>query len=57
MKGAVEFQDLDAFYDMVDDDLQRPREQWWMSLRPIAQAMAHEPQEAHEAHMREEAET
>jgi hypothetical protein len=27
----------------VDADLQRPLEQWWMRLRPIAQAMAHEP--------------
>jgi 6-phosphofructokinase 1 len=42
-KGAVEFHDLDAFYDLVDADLQRPLEQWWMRLRPIAQAMAHEP--------------
>jgi 6-phosphofructokinase 1 len=43
IKGAVEFHDLDAFYDLVDAELQRPLEQWWMDLRPIAQAMAHEP--------------
>jgi 6-phosphofructokinase 1 len=38
--GKVDFTDLDSLYDLVDEDLQRPLEQWWMDLRPIASTMA-----------------
>jgi hypothetical protein len=26
---------------MADETLQRPRDQWWMRLRPVARMMAH----------------
>ncbi|MFW6343681.1 MAG: 6-phosphofructokinase [Sediminispirochaetaceae bacterium] len=39
-QGKVDFTDLDSFYDMVDKDLERPKEQWWMNIRPIACTMA-----------------
>jgi 6-phosphofructokinase 1 len=38
--GGVEFTDLDSFYDLVDPDLQRPLDQWWMQFRRIAATMA-----------------
>ncbi len=38
--GKVDFTDLDSLYDLVDEKLQRPLEQWWMDLRPIASTMA-----------------
>jgi 6-phosphofructokinase 1 len=38
--GKVDFTDLDSLYDLVDEELQRPLEQWWMDLRPIASTMA-----------------
>jgi 6-phosphofructokinase 1 len=32
---------LEDIMHMVDETVQRPREQWWMRLRPIARMMAH----------------
>ena len=38
--GHVQFHNLEDFHRMVDKDKQRPKEQWWMSLRSIAKIMA-----------------
>lgn len=39
-RGTVDFTDLDSLYDLVDEELQRPLDQWWLKLRPIAATMA-----------------
>ncbi len=39
-KGKVQFHNLVDLPQMVDPDHQRPRDQWWMALRPIAQVLA-----------------
>lgn len=36
----IKFQYLEDFPRMVDMKLQRPKEQWWMELRPIAKILA-----------------
>lgn len=36
VEGAIRFNPIARFPEMVDDDLQRPREQWWLQLRDIA---------------------
>jgi 6-phosphofructokinase 1 len=38
--GEVQFHDLQDLPDMVDAPHQRPKEQWWMDLRPIARVLA-----------------
>jgi 6-phosphofructokinase 1 len=38
--GQVQFSSLEDLPRMVDEAHQRPREQWWMDLRPIARALA-----------------
>jgi 6-phosphofructokinase 1 len=38
--GRVHISDLDDMPRMVDADLQRPKNQWWLDLRPIARIMA-----------------
>ncbi|MCP4900552.1 MAG: 6-phosphofructokinase [bacterium] len=38
--GKVETFSLEDLPRMVDTDRQRPREQWWMDLRPIARLLA-----------------
>ena len=38
--GVVEFSDLEALRRQVDAELQRPKSQWWMDLRPIARVLA-----------------
>ena len=39
--GQVAFTPLAAFPALIDDDVRRPKEQWWLErLRPIADAMA-----------------
>jgi 6-phosphofructokinase 1 len=38
--GVVEFTELEALRRQVDAELQRPKTQWWMELRPIAQVLA-----------------
>jgi 6-phosphofructokinase 1 len=38
--GQVHFHSLEDFPRMVDKVVQRPREQWWLMLRPIARIMA-----------------
>jgi 6-phosphofructokinase 1 len=39
--GRVEFTPLDNLPRLIDSKFQRPREQWWLELRPIARIMAH----------------
>jgi len=42
--GKIRFHDMRDFERMVDMDCQRPRDQWWLELRPIARLLAqHEP--------------
>jgi 6-phosphofructokinase 1 len=38
--GQVEFTNLEDLPRLVDKKNQRPREQWWMDLRPIARVLA-----------------
>jgi 6-phosphofructokinase 1 len=38
--GRVEFSDLEELKRQVDVHRQRPKEQWWMELRPIARLLA-----------------
>jgi 6-phosphofructokinase 1 len=38
--GHFRFQDMQDFPRLVDQDHQRPKEQWWMNLRPIAKLLA-----------------
>lgn len=38
--GAIEFSDLESLRRQVDSELQRPKSQWWMDLRPIARVLA-----------------
>jgi 6-phosphofructokinase 1 len=39
-KGQFKFHDMRDFERMVDMEHQRPREQWWLELRPIARLLA-----------------
>lgn len=36
----ITFHPLDDFLRLVDEDNQRPKDQWWMDLRPIARILA-----------------
>jgi 6-phosphofructokinase 1 len=38
--GDVAFTDVDDFARLVEPGMRRPKEQWWLELRPIAQIMA-----------------
>jgi 6-phosphofructokinase 1 len=38
--GQIKFHDMRDFDRMVDFECQRPREQWWLKLRPIAKLLA-----------------
>jgi 6-phosphofructokinase 1 len=45
--GKLQFQPLEDFPRMVDEAHQRPKNQWWMQLQPIARILAQlGPQEA-----------
>ena len=39
-EGHIKFNQMEDMPRMSDRDAQRPKEQWWMSLRPIARVMA-----------------
>ncbi len=39
-RGRIRFNDLEQFPRMVDAEFKRPKEQWWLELRPIARVMA-----------------
>jgi 6-phosphofructokinase 1 len=41
--GHVKFTALEDMPRLVHWDLQRPKKQWWMDIRPIARLMAHAP--------------
>ncbi|MGD8404687.1 MAG: 6-phosphofructokinase [Anaerolineales bacterium] len=44
--GKTQFHDMRDFERMVESEYQRPRDQWWLALRPIASLLAqHGPQE------------
>src|SRR5512138_1070500 len=45
--GKFVFHDMRDFDRMVDMDCQRPRDQWWLRLKPIANMMAKLAPEAH----------
>ncbi|WP_343390462.1 6-phosphofructokinase [Candidatus Amarobacter glycogenicus] len=38
--GQVRFHDLIDLPRMADEPFQRPKEQWWMNLRPIVRVLA-----------------
>lgn len=38
-KGKITLTDLEQFPHLVDQLLQRPKDQWWLTLAPIAQTM------------------
>jgi 6-phosphofructokinase 1 len=38
--GKLQFHDMRDFERMVENEYQRPREQWWLDLRPIASLLA-----------------
>jgi 6-phosphofructokinase 1 len=38
--GKIQFHDMRDFERMVVSEFQRPREQWWLALRPIASLLA-----------------
>ncbi len=38
--GALRFHDFEGYRRRVDEDHRRPREQWWLALRPIARILA-----------------
>jgi 6-phosphofructokinase 1 len=40
--GRVEIISLEELPRLMDTRHRRPKDQWWMDLRPIAQALAHE---------------
>lgn len=39
VEGAIRFNPIDQFPRMIDGDLQRPLEQWWLQLREIARLL------------------
>lgn len=39
-KGEISLHPLHTLYDMADPTYQRPRDQWWMSVRSIAEVLA-----------------
>ena len=41
VSGELRMTPLEDIMRMADETLQRPREQWWMRLRPVARMMAH----------------
>ena len=41
VSGEMRMTPLEEIMRMADEKLQRPRDQWWMRLRPIAAMMAH----------------
>jgi 6-phosphofructokinase 1 len=38
--GQIQFHSLEDFRRMTEGQYQRPKEQWWMALRPIAKVLA-----------------
>ncbi len=45
LNGQIQYHDMRDFDRAIDPQFQRPKEQWWLGLRPIAQLLAqHGPQ-------------
>jgi 6-phosphofructokinase 1 len=42
VNGQVQFNPLNKFYELGDDELQRPNQQWWLKIRPVATTLASE---------------
>ena len=42
--GKVRLSNLEDFHRMADTEVQRPKKQWWLDLRPIAKIMADKPE-------------
>jgi 6-phosphofructokinase 1 len=42
LNGHVKIHDLEEMPALADTGHMRPREQWWLALRPIARLMAHD---------------
>jgi 6-phosphofructokinase 1 len=40
LDGKIEFSELESLRRQVDSEFQRPKNQWWMELRPIARILA-----------------
>ena len=41
MQGKeIRFHSLEDFLRLADEDHQRPKEQWWLDLQPIARVLA-----------------
>jgi 6-phosphofructokinase 1 len=40
MEGSIKFFNMEDFLRMVDLEHQRPKQQWWMDLRPIVRLLA-----------------
>ncbi len=38
--GSLKFHNLEDFMRMVDEKYQRPKDQWWLGMRPIARLLA-----------------
>ncbi|MFO7781533.1 MAG: 6-phosphofructokinase [Spirochaetia bacterium] len=47
VEGAIRFNPIEQFPKMIDGDLQRPLEQWWLQLRDIARLLG-QPAPRHE---------
>jgi hypothetical protein len=39
-RGQPVFTDLDELPDLLEKNAQRPKEQWWLRLRPLARLMS-----------------
>jgi 6-phosphofructokinase 1 len=44
--GRIRFTPLEEMPSLVEPGVQRPRQQWWLGLRPLAAMMAREPERA-----------
>ncbi len=53
--GHVKFSSLEDLPRMVDEAHQRPKEQWWMELRPIARVLAQPAPRSGQEHDRPQA--
>ena len=38
--GKITFTPIDDFPLLMQDDAQRPKQQWWLKLRPLARLLA-----------------
>lgn len=38
--GGIQIHDISRMMELMDEEKQRPKEQWWLNLRPIAKVLA-----------------